>query len=68
MYEYPYEDTPDDSSLKKFRLENEGGKNYSGTEMNESYGWGETYHQRKKTDNPGILSRLSKIFSQDKET
>ncbi|SCA58979.1 hypothetical protein AB751O23_BP_00050 [Chlamydiales bacterium SCGC AB-751-O23] len=68
MYSYEYNDSLKDSNFKKERVENEGGKNYQGTEMQETYGWGETFHQAPKKPLGPFTSLLRALFSKDTQS
>jgi hypothetical protein len=55
MWPKEYEDYQEDDPLKKERLET--GKGIVGVEMNDSFGWGESFHTKPKPKK-GLLARL----------
>jgi len=55
MWPKKYKDYKKDEPLKKERVET--GKGIVGVEMNDSYGWAETFHQKPKPKK-GIFARL----------
>lgn len=63
MYVYEYKNATKDSKFKKERSEIKGGSSFQGTEMQESYGWGESFHQEPKKPLGFLASMLQAIFS-----
>lgn len=66
MWDKEYKDYPRDTPLKKCRLE--PGKGFSGCEMGDVNGWGETYHVAPRPKKRGLFyTLLTSIFGSSKE-